>query len=116
MTKATGAEIWDFYCNGWPENHYYEENEILICDDEKDPNKCLLEFDKEYDLDKFGFIGDKNVGVFDTVPFEEVYLDWTKTQEDYVTVVVKVNKADIDKFVERIDNIDAIVLSMGVDE
>ena len=46
--KAKGAEIFDFYTNGWPEGWYHDDNELEIVS-ETDGVTSILEPDEEYD-------------------------------------------------------------------
>jgi hypothetical protein len=53
MAKATGAEIWDFWQNGWPgDNWFIDDYEV----DVEGADGCLLEMGKKYDLVDLGTI------------------------------------------------------------
>lgn len=50
---ATGAEIRDFFENGWDETYYHDDSEIPLMND---AGNWILEDDKLYDLSKLGMM------------------------------------------------------------
>jgi hypothetical protein len=97
--KATGAEIWNFWMNGWPQN-WYNDAEIEVESPEGD---CLLEMDQEYDLRSFGYICWPGTMGFprdeapahgkDTVPFAKWFSFW-KRGRTTVTFAVTMPRKD----------------------
>jgi len=83
---ATGAEIKDFWNNGWDGNYYHDDWEVPIQDD---MGEWILEDAKLYDLDKLGYcmwqgpssgVGARRANQPDTIPFAEAFLKWKGTK------------------------------------
>jgi hypothetical protein len=77
MTKALGKDIWEFYRDGWPENHSHGGYDLKVAywpGEAHDSRGAysLLEDDKEYDLSLFGYVYDDVT----KVTFEDAYLAW----------------------------------------
>ena len=76
---ATGAEIKDFWDNGWDGNYYHEDWDEPVQDD---VGNWILEDGKLYDLDKFGYCmwqgpsSARRHDQPDTIPFSEAFLKW----------------------------------------
>jgi hypothetical protein len=76
--KATGADIWDFYKNGFPTEYSHDtyDREIACWPDENSSRGAysLLDDDIAYDLKDFGTLWDS---VSDKMlTFEDAYLTW----------------------------------------
>ncbi len=74
---ATGAEIKDFFDNGWPANYYLEGDyaEVQVQDEE---GEWILEADKNYDLSLLGELGWQGQGLptCKNPTFEGAFLTW----------------------------------------
>jgi hypothetical protein len=93
VRTATGAEIYDFFTNGWPEGYCYDDYEIAVEDAD---GKCNLEPDQEYDLRKFGVLQQSSIGTSaEFIPFTGAFNAWrNKTKTDLVMVRVQKGKKD----------------------
>jgi len=83
---ATGAEIKDFWDNGWDGNYYHDDWEVPVQDEE---GEWILEDAKLYDLDKLGLciwqgpssgVGARRANEPETIPFVEAFLKWKGTK------------------------------------
>jgi len=79
--KATGADIWDFYLNGWPTGYYHDNTEIEIGYVPDDFNLIeaapIIDLEKEYDLNVFGLlVPEVNADYGNNISFEDAYLSW----------------------------------------
>jgi hypothetical protein len=76
--KAKGSDIYDFYLNGWPENHSHGSYDLEIAywphQDSLVGARSLLENDVEYDLSLFGKVYDDINNT--SITFEDAYLAW----------------------------------------
>lgn len=79
---ATGAEIKDFWDNGWDGNYYHDDWEEAVQDDE---GNWILEDGKLYNLDRLGYccwqgpssgVGARRHDQPATIPFVEMFLKW----------------------------------------
>ena len=112
-TKLRGAEIWSFWKEGWDEVLGSSDTAEAWCHDcdegldvEGPDGKCLLEMDKVYAAEDLGVIAWQGAGVptmYGKPVKENVYdlvdvaAKWLRKQAEAI-VVVRVPKADIDKF------------------
>lgn len=96
MAKALGAEIVEFYLNGWPEGHYVDDSELTITDDrrimpidssEKDKSSGFPLSDR-FELSKFGVIISEadSSKIYD---FAYFFNRWKKNR-NVVTLVVEI--------------------------
>ena len=104
MAKAKGAEIFDFYTNGWPEGWYHDDNEMEIVNE--DGETCALEPDEEYDLSLFGVLvpeGDRMVNgdLPDPEGFATAFSRWKRAKTTAI-VIVEVPKAQLDEALKQI--------------
>jgi hypothetical protein len=82
---ATGAEIKDFWDNGWDGNYYHDDWEEPVQDEE---GNWILEDAKLYDLDKLGYcfwqgsgsLVAKRANQPATIPFIDAFLKWRGTK------------------------------------
>lgn len=90
---AKGAEITDFWRNGFPEGYYSDDCEIEVVG-EHDEN--LLEPDTNYPLSKFGNLyPDMYDGGENVISFTSAFNRWKKAQTTEVLIVdVPKEKAD----------------------
>ena len=95
--KATGAEIWAFWMNGWPRDWESDERDSV----ESPEGDCLLEMDREYDLDSFGYICWAGQGPLpnmapadgkDTVRFSKWFAFWKKNTSTVAIAVTMPRK------------------------
>jgi hypothetical protein len=79
---ATGAEIKDFWDNGWDGNYYHDDWDEAVQDD---LGNWILEDGKLYNLDRLGYccwqgpssgVGARRHDQPETIPFVEAYLKW----------------------------------------
>jgi hypothetical protein len=79
---ATGAEIKDFWDNGWDGNYYHDDWDEPVQDDD---GKWILEDGKLYNLDRLGYccwqgpssgVGARRYDQPATIPFVEMFLAW----------------------------------------
>lgn len=79
---ATGAEIKDFWDNGWDGNYYHDDWDEPVQDD---LGNWILEAGKLYNLDRLGYccwqgpssgVGMRRHDQPETIPFVEAYLKW----------------------------------------
>lgn len=80
---ATGAEIKDFFDNGWDMDYYHESDmaKVQVQDEE---GEWILQADKVYDLSELGELGWQGSHSNRTKPssltFEEAFLAWKGTK------------------------------------
>ena len=108
--KATGAQIKDFWDNGWPDNYYYEPEGMEVVDGEN--GKFILELEKEYDLSVFGYLvlHEEKDQFADWIHFEDAYARYSKTQVGIDVYAVKVPKSYFDAFKLFIQQINGKIL------
>jgi hypothetical protein len=74
---ATGAEIKDFFNNGWPKDYYHESDyaEMQVQDEE---GNWILDADQNYDLSLLGELEWQGSGLptRKNPTFEEAFLTW----------------------------------------
>ena len=73
---ATGAEIKDFWDNGWDGNYFHDDWEVAVQDD---VGNWILEDDKLYDLNKLGccvWQGGSLATKPHSLTFVEAFLAW----------------------------------------
>jgi hypothetical protein len=79
---ATGAEIKDFWDNGWDGNYYHDDWDEPVQDD---MGNWILEDGKLYNLDRLGYccwqgpssgVGKRRHDQPETIPFVEAFLAW----------------------------------------
>jgi len=79
---ATGAEIKDFWDNGWDGNYYHDDWDEPVQDEQ---GKWILEDGKLYNLDRLGYccwqgpssgVGARRYDQLATIPFVEAFLAW----------------------------------------
>jgi hypothetical protein len=79
---ATGAEIKDFWDNGWDGNYYHDDWDEPVQDD---LGNWILEDGKLYNLDRLGYccwqgsssgVGARRHDQPETIPFVEAFLAW----------------------------------------
>lgn len=97
MAKALGAEILDFYQNGWPDGYYIDDYEI----DPDEPDS--IEPTKKYDLDDFGCLyrHDEVYAGADAISFASAFQKWKRTRT-HLTFMVNIPKEHEDAFKEFI--------------
>ena len=79
---STGAEVADFYNNGWPRNYYHDDYELDICDANGDFSLIPT---TEYDLDELGVLiwqEDHEPKSSQLMwPFKDAMKQWVESQE-----------------------------------
>jgi len=99
--KATGAEIKEFWENGFPETHYHEDPEIEIVD--QNTGDFILDPNDKYDLGSLGYLvpPSSNSG-HRVMPFQAAFLKWRKARTTAVLVVevAKEKEADLRAAIE----------------
>lgn len=83
--KALGADINDFYKNGWPEGHYHDDYDETI-GQEGANGELLLDPEKKYDLDDLGVVINERTNEYKT--FSYFYSRWKKNRFTATLVVV----------------------------
>jgi hypothetical protein len=78
--SATGAEIKDFWDNGWDPDYYHESRDAEV-QIQNEAGEWILEDEKVYDLDTLGWLvwqgrGPAPTGAFDGMPFTDAFLQW----------------------------------------
>jgi len=104
--KALGAEIWDFWQNGWPEGYYIDDTEIEA---EDDKGNCLLDLAAKYDLAEFGVLcpdGTQAERMREAERFSYFFSKWKKAQTKE-TLVIEVDKS-------KTEQIKAQLKEMGI--
>jgi hypothetical protein len=72
---ASGADIKNFWDNGWPDGCWYDDAEISVLDENENGN-WVLDDNELYNLAKLGLVVSDN----GNKTFEEVFLAWKATQ------------------------------------
>ena len=104
MAKALGAEIVEFYLNGWPKGHYVDDGNLTVTDDrrimphdcgEKDRSAGASLSDR-FELSDFGVIisEEDSSRIYD---FAYFFNRWRKDR-DVVTLVVEMPRTMEAKF------------------
>jgi hypothetical protein len=88
MAKALGADIIEFYRNGWPDGWYHDDATIEV--EDQDDGTPVVQPNEKYDLVELGVLVDE-AGIKDHVTFASAFNRWKKTR-DVDTVVVSVPK------------------------
>ena len=99
--KAKGAEIFDFYTNGWPEGWYHDDNELEIVS-ETDGVTSILKPGEEYDLSLFGvLVPEGGISVVDAEGFDTAFRRWKRAKTTAI-VVVEVPKDKLEEALKQI--------------
>ena len=104
--KATGAEIKDFYDNGWPEGYYVEDVELEYIGNQ---DEWLLEPGTKYDLKLMGMLCPNEIpqGVHYSeisISFESAFKAWRKksTTVTFGVTIPKEQEAALRDFVKTL--------------
>lgn len=94
MAKALGADIIDFYNNGWPDGWYHDDNSIDVEDNGEGLD--IVQPDQQYDLDDLGVLVKDNdpMGATPDMSFSTAFNRWKKDRDvDTIVVLVPKDKA-----------------------
>lgn len=115
MPKALGAEIVEFYLNGWPEKHFVDDSILSVTDDRRiihsdadnERTATGLPLTDRFDLSDFGVIisEEDTSKIYD---FSYFFNRWRK-QRDTVMLLVEVTIALEDKVRKAIERAGAKV-------
>ena len=99
--NATGAEIKEFWENGFPETHYHDDSDIEI--DDISTGEFALEPTEKYDLSRMGYLYKHNAAAYEPdMSFQQAFLKWRKARTTAVLVVevAKEKEADLRAAIE----------------